>query len=290
MSYCRWAPSLGKLEGTAEQAWGTKPYVWWKHRREPTCFFGLYDLRDYLALAAHRGKAWVLWAGSDIRNLNDGFLFNDGKLKLLSILLKSKFTHWTKFVLSKAEHWVENDWEKETLESLGIPVSGVCPSFLGRIEKYEVSFKSQARAAAYISAGEGRGQEYGFDLTCRAAVRLPWMDFFLYGDHWESSLPNVFCRGRVSKEIFDKETSTMQIALSLNDFCGFSEVVARGILRGHYAVSKVLHPLIPTFQDEMELIASLNRLRKMILPNIEAREWYLSETNKFPWCYVNQKM
>ena len=62
-SYCRWAPSLGELEDTAENVWGTKPYIWTEHRKKSCVFFGLYDLRDYLALWMHEGKAWVLWAG-----------------------------------------------------------------------------------------------------------------------------------------------------------------------------------------------------------------------------------
>src|SRR3990167_7697782 len=99
--YCRWAPSLGALESDALSVWGTPLYEYLKHKREQAVFFGLYDLRCYLALWRHKGKACVLWAGSDILNLKNGFVFNDGKLKLFSKLLRGNW--WVFYILKKAE-------------------------------------------------------------------------------------------------------------------------------------------------------------------------------------------
>ena len=87
MTQCKWAVSLGELEGTHQKAWGTTEY---KSRSEPTVFMGMYDLRDYIALWRHKGKAWVLWCGSDIRSLRANFVFNDGKLKWLSYLFANE--------------------------------------------------------------------------------------------------------------------------------------------------------------------------------------------------------
>mgnify|MGYP001612867278 CR=1 FL=1 len=267
----------------AESVWGTSRYSFWKHRRQTCVFFGCYSLRDVMAIAAHRGKKYILWAGSDIRSWKDGLAFSDGKMKWLSKLTRGKFDGIVMKVLASADSFVENETEAAVLREMGVKVTGVCPSFMGRISDYLVTFKPKKRAQIYVSAGQGRGKEYGFETVCRIAARLPWYEFHLFGDDWNSDLRNVYCHGRVPAKVFADETSKMQIALSLNDFCGFSEVVARAILRGQYAISKVPHPQVPSFQDEIELVMTLNRLGKMTSVNYPARNYYLQALYKFPW-------
>lgn len=279
---CRYAPSLGALEGTPEQVWGTKPYIWRFNRKEPCVFFGLYDLRDYLALAVHQGKTWVLWAGSDIRNLSNGFLLNDGKLRTLSILTRGRFHSVVWKILQKAEHWVENEVEKEALEKLGVKVTGVCPSWMGPIG-HKIAYKPSLRPNVYVSASEGRQEEYGFGIVERIAPYLPKFKFHLYGASWETKCPNVIVHGRVPKSVMNEEIKGYQIGLRLNDFDGFSEVLAKAVLQGQYAVGRVKHPLIPSFGSEIELVTTLNRLGKAKRPNLEAREWYVKNLNNYPW-------
>lgn len=274
----RWAPSLGALESTHEIAWGTEDY---KDRNKPTCFFGLYDLRDYIALWRHKGKAFVLWAGSDILNLKSGFLFNDGKLKSLSKLLRGNW--WVYPILKKAEHWVENLTEERVLESLGIKVSGVCQSFLGNINKFKIQYKYKKIANVYLSANEGRQEEYGFGTIERIAKELPFIKFHLYGASWKTKNKNVIVHGWISKEQMNKEIEGYQIGLRLNNFDGFSEILAKAVLMGQYAISKVKHPLIPSFENDMELILILNNLRKNKEPNYKAHDWYIYNLNRFPW-------
>src|SRR3990167_75516 len=145
MNYCRVAPSLGVLEGTHREAWGTEDYKWWRDWNKPTVFFGLYDLRDYIIFTLHKGKKWILWAGSDLVNLSSGFVLNDGKLKFFSILLK-KISYiklfrplflWISFkfvdTLRQAEHYVENDWEALEIGRFDIECK-VVPSFLGDVD------------------------------------------------------------------------------------------------------------------------------------------------------------
>lgn len=274
----RWAPSLGALENTHQVAWGTEEY---KSRYEPTCFFGLYDLRDYIALWRHKGKAYVLWAGSDIRNLQSGFIFNDGKLKWLSKLLRGNW--WVYPILRKAEHWVENAKEEVVLESLGIKVSGICPSFLGNINKFKIKYKYNKIANIYLSASEGRQKEYGFDVIERIAGELPFLKFHLYGAKWRTKHKNVITHGRISKEQMNKEIENYQIGLRLNEFDGCSEILVKAVLMGQYAIGKVKHPLIPSFENDLELILLLNNLRKQKEPNLKARDWYFYNLNQFPW-------
>src|SRR3990167_2098092 len=108
--YCRWSQSLGSLEASHYDTWGTYEYVYPRDRNKPTVFFGLYDLRDYMSLWLHKGKRWVLWAGSDIVNLKNNFLLNDGKLKTLSKVFSGFPRFLDKWLDINVEHWVENDW------------------------------------------------------------------------------------------------------------------------------------------------------------------------------------
>lgn len=280
-AFCRYAPSLGALEGTPEEVWGTPPYKCWKHLWEPTIFFGLYDFRDYIALWFHRGHKWVLWAGSDVRNLASGFAFNDGKLRILSKALKGVFTRWIVRVVQGAENYVENDWEGNQLAKMGVSVAGVCPSFMGQLD-LPSSFAPAFPCNVYLSASEGRQEEYGWGIVESIASWLPNHVFHLYGAAWKTEQPNVMVHGRVPKEQMNEEIKGYQIGLRLNETDGFSEILAKAVLMGQYAVGKVKHPYIPSFDNDMDLILRLNKLAKEEEPN-PARQWYRYNANAYPW-------
>ncbi len=282
MNYCHWAKSLGALEDTAENVWGTEKYILWKHLKEPTVFFGMYDVRDYLALSIHRGKSWVLWAGGDIKNLIRGFSLNDGKLKWFGKFLP--LTWWLKHMLCKAEHWVENDYEADKLASFGLDRKRiyVCPSFLGDID-FPITYEWNKTMNVYVSSGADRQEEYGFGIVERIAGKLPFIKFHLFGAEWTTKQENVIVHGRISKELMNFRTSYMQVGLRLNEFDGFSEILAKAVLRGQYAIGKVKHPMIPSFENDMDLILKLNTLRHKTEPNLEGREYYKLALNKYPW-------
>lgn len=278
MPYCRVAPSLGALEGTPLEAWGTPEYVYKLHKNEPTVFFGLYDLRDYLALWRHKGKKWVLWAGSDIRNLRSGFVFNDGKLKWLSKLLRGNW--WVMPILVDAEHWVENLWELKQLQLEGI-TSHVTSSFMGNIADYQNIFRPNNKV--YLSCGMGRQVEYGFDVIERIADKVSFIEFHLYGDTWETKHPNVIVHGRVPKEQMNEEIKHMGCGLRLNETDGFSEITAKAILWGQWAVTRIPNYRLPNFRTDEELIQILCHIAAGYSPHKGVREWYIDSINKYPW-------
>ena len=283
--YCRWSQSLGDLESTHQKVWGTKEYKWWRDRKKPTVFFGLYDLRDYLALSTHKqlGKPFVLWAGSDILNLSNGFVFNNGKLKWLSVLMPNILGWWLRGMLRKAEHWVENEKEREALTRCGVRVTGVCPSFLGDLTKFKVSYKHSPRPHVYLSSGQGRQLEYGWGIIERIAKKLPNITFHLYGADWKTENDNVVVHGRVSKERMNRDIKNMQAGLRLNGFDGFSEIVAKGMLMGQYIISEIGYPHALVYETEKDLIRLLNGLKHKKKPNLNGRKWAMSNINKFPW-------
>ena len=268
---CRYAPSLGELEGTPYEAWGTEEY---KSRKEPTVFFGMFDLRDYIALARHQGKAWILWAGSDIRNFLRGYTLNDGKLRLISNLLGGN--RWVFPILRKAEHWVENYSCRDALRAVGIEAN-VGQSFMGDKNAFRVTYQHSLAPRVYICSPEGRQTEYGFDVVERIAESLPF-SFHLYGASWETKNDNVFVHGRVPKEQMNEEIKDMQIALRLNKFDGFSELLAKGILMGHHPVSRLEYPFIPRCDTDEEIIERIKAYKQF-----DKTDYYRQTINTFPW-------
>lgn len=275
MSQCRVAPSLGDLEGHPNDVWRTTDYVFLK---EPTVFFGLYDLRDYVALARHEGKAWVLWAGSDLRNLDQGFIFNDGKLRSLSRLLRGNW--WILPILQKAEHWVENDWERSVLEKYNIRAT-VCPSFMGNMDDYEMSFTPGNKV--YLSSGNQRQLEYGFGIVEYIAPLVPEVEFHLYGAPWDSQCENIIVHGRVEKEIMNEEIRHMQSGIRLNSTDGFSEVTAKSVLWGQWPISWLYTPHVTHAPNTAALINELRAIPTKEKTNTVAREYYRKTLNRYPW-------
>ena len=139
----------------------------------------------------------------------------------------------------------------------------------------------------FVSSGADRQEEYGFGVVERIAGELPWVTFHLYGAPWASKRLNVVAHGRVPKERMNRETATMQVGLRLNEFDGFSEILAKAVLRGQYAIGKVSYPMIPSYENDLDLILKLNRLRREAKPNLKVREFYREKLNDYPWVFKN---
>lgn len=273
---CRYAPSLGELEGTPAQVWGTKPYL---DEFQPTVFFGLYGLPDFYALWRHKGRKAILWAGSDILHFGNGYwLDTEGLIRIDPEAL-------ARWINENCESYVENGVEHEALMVHGIE-SKIVPSFMGEAGMYEVEFKPNERPQVYASVSGGNYREYGWEQIENIADKCE-VDFHLYGsDIWKSRHPNVFVKGRVPKDVMNEEIKHMQCGLRLNEFDGFSEILAKSVLWGQHPISRIGYLYIDSFEDNAGLIKLLNGLKNKTAPNTKAREHYLAVMNQYPWTYV----
>jgi hypothetical protein len=288
-TYCRVAPSLGALDADHEygipghtRTWGTINYERRHHKKEPTVFFGMYDLRDYIALWRHKGKKWILWAGADLENLKHGFVFNDGKLKLLSKLLRGNW--WVLYIIRDAEHWVEDLDEASKLAQFGIQAR-MAPSFMGDVSQFPVTYKQFHNPNVYISGHPGREDEYGFEIVKKIAPQCPDLRFHIYGSmpDWKVYSKNIILHGKVPREQFNSEIRNFQCGLRLNKSDGFSEITAKAVLMGQYPITYLYYPLIPNFKELRELVSLLKSLKQVARPNIQARDYYLKVLNSYPW-------
>lgn len=271
--YCRMAPSLGALEGRPEDVWGTKDYE--GDSEKPTVFMGLYGLPDFYTLWRHKGKKWIFWCGSDIRHFVAGYWLDEvGSVRIGHRPL----ARWIK---ENCESWVENEVERQALEDMGIPAN-VCPSFLGNVEDYDISYEHSLFPSVYTSVSGDNYELYGWHLIPELARENPHVVFHLYGntkpaiDYFGSLEKNIVDHGRVPKERMNEEIRKMQGALRLTTFDGFSEILAKSVLWGQWPVSLIEYP----YMLSLDKIGSLKEKES---PNEEGREHYKRIINKFPW-------
>lgn len=278
---CWWSPSIGELEGTHQEVWGTKQYDSKTDLKKPCVFFGIYHAGHFEDLYAHKGKKYILWAGSDLRNMQDGLAFGEAGFKEWPRKFPGITNLMMRWIIYNCESWVENTWERKVLKSFNIK-SYVCPSFLGDIDVYNITFKPNENPHVYLSASEGRQEEYGFDTIERIADRVPNVTFHLYGATWKTKHKNVIVHGRVSKDYMNSQIKDMQAGLRLNETDGFSEILAKAVLQGQYAIGKVEHPMIPTYEDDNGLILNLLAIGQKKVSN-PARDYYRDVLNNYPW-------
>ena len=230
---CRTAPSLGGgFAGTPEQVWGTPPYYPETDLKKPCVFFGLYGLPDFYALWRHKGKRWILWAGSDIRHFTHGYWLDDkGNVKIGVEPL-------ARWINENCESWVENTVEYEALKKVGIE-SKICPSFLGDVNDYQPqSIEEKPRYYSSVSGNDFK--LYGWDKINKIAEQNPEIEYHLYGGTipWKAS-PNVIVKGRVPPEQMNEEIKSMTGAIRMTKFDGFSELIAKSILWGQKPISLI---------------------------------------------------
>ena len=270
---CAWSPTLGALEDTAENVWGTPDY----QEDSDAVFFGVYGLPDFWKIWRHPGKKYVFWAGQDIVHLQNGYHLEDGG----NIRVDS--TPLAQWLDKYCENWCENEVERKALEEMGIRAH-VQQSFLGNVDDYEVTYKQADRPAVYLSANPGRELEYGWGVIEDIADACE-VDFYLYGSpDWRTQHSNVFVKGRVPKEQMNEEIKGMQCGLRLNAFDGFSEVTAKSVLWGQYPITPASFKYegIDGYRNLNNLVFLLNRLSLKVEPN-PAREYYKNNLNNFPW-------
>lgn len=277
---CRWSPTLGDLEGTAEDVWGTTDCedVSWDDDVEnhPAVFFGLYGLPDFYKLWRHKGRKCILWAGTDIQHfLNGYFLDNVGSIRISPAALAT-------WIRKYCESYVENEVERDALRRYGI-VATIVPSFLGNVDDFPLSYKPSDKIRLYTSVSGDNFEQYGWDKIPKLATENPSIEFHLYGNtirpSWspeDVSLENIIIHGRVSKEQMNAETKEMTGALRLTEFDGFSEILAKSLLWGQWPISIIPYP--DTFN-----ISEMRLLKACQMPNDHGRDWFLSVVNKYPW-------
>ena len=279
VKYFRWAPALGTFENSPEKIWGVEPYD--PASNEPCVFCGLYGLNDFHALWRYKGPKYIWWTGSDIRHFMNGYwLSESGDIKISPKPLAT-------WIRKNCESWVENFTEYEMLQKLGIEAN-IAPSFLGNVDDFKLSFKQGNRV--YLSCSGDDFKLYKWDLIEEIAGEVPEIDFYLYGSNkWKTKHKNVIIRGRIDKEIMNKEISEMQAGIRPLDFDGASEIVLKSSLWGHHTIAKIKYPFVDSYETKEDLINLLKDLPSKIAPNLKARDWFLNHINAYPWNQYAQK-
>lgn len=243
-------------------------------RYVPVVFFGMYHIGDYLRFLWHRGEKTVYWLGGDIINLSK--------------------TRALVFRFIKARHLCENEPQRKRLEDCGIEAE-VRPVIFDDPD-IGVSFKPSKNPHVYLNAHPDSKQAYGVDIVEVIAHKLPEFTFHIYGikkgfhQAWYDngrlmnrdyvSQPNVIYHGLVSNEQFNQEIRNYQAGLRLNEYDGFSEILAKSVLMGQYPISRIKYPHIENYTSTEDLIHKLQLIKNKLKPNHEAREYWMKQLCK----------
>lgn len=214
--------------------WDYGDFKWFS--KEPTLFFGMYHIGDYLRFITHQGPATVFWCGSDILTL-------------------SKFKA---ALLHGGRHICENMVEQDNLATYGIRAE-IHPMIFDDPDKYQTTYEHSPTPTVWMSYHLGREEEYGLYRFLDVARQVPELRF-------------RFFNGQIPIKDFDKETAGYQATIRFNKHDGFSENLAKAMLRGQYAFSVIPYPDIETITDDAALIKQLKELKNKLVPH-ESSYW-----------------
>ena len=263
------SPSVNVFGEKIEKAWGLKEWQGWQDPDQDVLFFGMYEKQDYKVFHAHEGKKTIFWCGSDI-------LYLFGNPERVRIVMEDP----------TVEHWVETEVQASMLARVDIRAK-IAPSFLEDINEFPLSFKATDKPHVWMSGHPNREEEYGFDTAKRMAVKFPQITFHLYGveknDDRTDCPENVIYHGWVSNKQLNEDIKNYQGCIRANQHDGFSEVPAKTMLLGGYAMTYLPYKYAWMYRSEEELAELLQRLTTTTTPNKEASEYYRQNLNNYPW-------
>ena len=199
--------------------------------KDPTIFFGCYHIGDYLRIIFHRGEGVVFFCGSDILQL----------------------PKWMVPFLRKYRNYCENSVEATKLHALGLGTE-IHPMLFDDHNKYQITYEHSSEPTVWMSYHLGREEEYGLYRFIGIAREIPNLRF-------------RFFNGQTPIDDFDEVTSKYQATIRFNEFDGFSENLAKAMLRGQYAWSVIPYPDVETITDDATLIRQLKELANKHQPH-----------------------
>jgi len=232
---------------------GFKPYTGIEDKS--VLFMGLYFQQDYDAFKKCIGRKYVFWNGSDVSRL----------------LLKREWQEILKEF--PAKHICHTQKLQKELETVGIEAI-VKPLFFADVNDYQVSFKPRKRLEVYVNAHKEREDEYGIPMVYQVAKRLPDVDFFVYGVEGVDT-ENLKYIGWLDESEADSKMSQHHVCLRLNYHDGFSQLVMKAGLWGHYVISRQEIKGTIQFDDVLDLVEKIRALQGTTEPQNELREYLL---------------
>lgn len=228
--YLRCSSSVSNFKDKVLKNWPVEEYQYPRDKFKPTVFFGMYHEKDLEALQKHEGRKIILWCGSDILNITSktrGFFIRETN------------------VCENLDEWIR-------LFGHGI-LAGVCPTFAGDVKKYQ-PIKNRDGNNVWMCCHPGREKEYGLNKLRKGYI------YHIYGVEGKNK-KNVIFHGKVSEEQLDDEIKNYQIAYRPNEFDGFSEVIAKGILMEQEIWSAIAYPKTYDRDYWIEQLTNFNWLK-----------------------------
>jgi hypothetical protein len=241
---------------------GLKPYSGVPEKT--VVFMGLYFDADYEIFKNHEGKKYVFWNGSDV-----------------SRLLQNK--EWIDILQEHpATHICHNEQLQRELSSVGINAK-IEPIFFADVNDYPVSYEYKDHLEVYMNAHPNREEEYGVNKLPQVAKKLKDVKFFVYGVEGEDT-SNVHYMGWIDEKEADSKMSKHHVCLRLNEHDGFSQLVIKAGLWGHYVLTVQDIENTTKVEGVEDLIEKIEALKGTTEPCLKLRKEILSmNLNAFSW-------
>lgn len=182
------------------------------------------------------------------------FLWHNGKKTVFwcggDVLNLKRRPIWQKILnLPNAKHISENQVEHDALFVMGIE-SKIAPCLFGNMDGIEICYKHSDNPRVFGVYHKGREKEYGVF------------------DH-----PQVDWLCGLSEKEFNEKIKSYQGCIRMNDFDGFSEILARSALMGQYQYSVIPYDYMAG-PDHILLEDWINNLKHNKEPNYEGAEYW----------------
>lgn len=242
--------------------YGLKPYSGIPEKT--VVFMGLYFDADYETFKNHEGKKYVFWNGSDV-----------------SRLLQNK--EWIDILQEHPSvHVCHNEQLQKELSSVGIDAR-IEPIFFADINDYPISYEYKDHLEVYINAHPNREEEYGVNKLLQVAKALKDVKFFVYGVEGKDT-DNVHYVGWIDEKEADSKMSKHHVCLRLNEHDGFSQLVIKAGLWGHYVLTVQDIKNTTKVVDVEDLIEKIEALKGTTEPCLKLRKAILAmNLNEFSW-------
>lgn len=242
-------------------------YVPSLHRFEPVWFFGLYFPADYHEVLSHQGMKIINWRGSDALQLRE----NPSRIQAIQ--------H------TRAIHVCQSVRQQEILADLGIP-SIVRPMLNVPVSEVALTPFPKGHTAILVFWRRGIDAFIQADLFFRVAGLCPEVSFHIVGDEdprrfSQPGMGNITFHGFLPEkeldQLMDRCKGTMRPWIS----DGTPNIQTRMLLKGRYAAHTCRFEKVAQCRTAEDYAKWISHLMTTDAPNLEAREWWMHNLNKF---------
>jgi 2-polyprenyl-3-methyl-5-hydroxy-6-metoxy-1,4-benzoquinol methylase len=237
------------------------------HINDPVWFFGFYFDQDYFQVLAHQGKKVINWRGSDALQLKN----NPARIRMIKKI--------------RALHVCQSDRQQAILTEFDMKCI-VRPMIAEVVEDISVTPFPKDHTRILVFWKRWMDDFIRAKLFFEIALNTPDVEYHIVGDEnsdrftgagKENLIYHGFLRERELDNLMDQCKGTLRPWMS----DGTPNIQTKMILKGRYAAHSCRFEKVALCKTVDDYVAWIEWLKGVTVPNLEARDWWLSHLNNF---------